>query len=334
MAKFIRSVIQQDVALAASTTLDPIVMPVNPLSFLLFTIRGLNNTGTITDYRFLASLLNFVSSLELRFKGQNILSGSMQDLAILNAILTGFRPVQLEPTDTDNNIRGVTFLLSLSRVPFWREEAFPAVRSGELTLHITSGAAQTGLDGVTIQVETCELLGANPSRFLKYTTLSKTFAATGDNDIDLPIGNPILGLLLFGATVPSAASFNATFGQVKVLIDNVEEDYTTTNWETLHGELGRKLMGVLDWSMHIHAVNAAGAGQEDTRQTSGLDQVLNNHAYLDYDPLKDGSYALETAGKSRVIVRANADAANAARVLPVELFVVQQLAGTRPGGAR
>lgn len=325
MANLIRSVVQQDVALAASTTLDPIILPVNPLSYITFTLRALNNTGTITDYSFISDFMAFITNLEVRFKGHTIIGGRLLDLAILNALMHGFKPIQGNVGSTNNDTRFATFVLSFSRRPFWREEAFPAVRSGELTLHITSGAAPSGLDGFTIQVETTELLGVNPMRFMKYTTQSRTFSTTGNNDLDLPIGNPILGILLFGTTVPTGTSFNATAGQVRVLVDNVETDYAATNWESLHGELGMRLMDSLAWQAHFHDVNAAGAGEEDVRETQLTPETIENYAYLDFDPLKDGSYQLPTAGKSRVQLRVNADVADAIRVMPLEMFNVSAL---------
>ncbi len=325
MGNMVRSVIQQDVAVAASTTLTPIILPVNPLSFLLFTVRSLNDTGTIAAYEWLDGMMAFFSNIEVRFKGHVIIGGRLRNLAILNGLLTGFVPVQGNVGETDDDTRFVTFMLSFSRRPYWREEAFPAVRSGELTLHIESAAAQGGFDGVTIQVETVELLGVNPSRFLKYTTQTAVFAATGQNDIDLPIGNPILGVLLDATTVPITTSFNSTAGQMRILVDNVETDYTLTNWETLHGELGRRLKGQYDWLGHRHSVNAGGAGQEDSQSAQHDAESIENFAYMDFDPLEDMSYALVTEGKSRVQLRVTADVADTLRIIPVEMFNVAGL---------
>lgn len=334
MANFIRSVLQQDVALAPSTTLDPIILPTNPLSHILITLRALNNTVSLADYRFLISFLNFISNLEVQFKGHVIIGGNLRDLAILNAVLTGFRPVQSNALHTNDDTRAVTFMISFSRVPFWREEAFPGVRSGELSLSITSAGAQTGLDGVTIQVETVELLGVTPMRFLKYTTQQRTFGATGNNDLDLPIGNAILGILVFGTTVPTGASFNATAGAMRILVDNVESDYANINWETAHGELGRRITSLHDWVGHVHSFVDAAAGEALTRQQQLSAQGMENYALLDFDPLKDGSYSLITEGKSRVQLRVNADVADLIRIVPVELFSVAGLARSGGGAVR
>ncbi len=325
MANMVRSVIQQDVAVAASTTLAPIILPVNPLSFLLFTVRALNNTGTLTDFNLLEQFMAFFTNIEVRFKGHVIIGGRLRNLAILNALLTKFVPVQGNLVETNNDVRFATFILSFSRRPYWRDEAFPAVRSGELTLHIESGAAPAGLDGFTIQVETVELLGVNPSRFLKYTTQTAVFSATGQNDIDLPIGNPILGILLDATTVPVGASFNGTAGQMRILVDNVETDYTLTNWETLHGELGRRLQGQYDWLSHFHSLVDAAAGEIDTRHGQHAAESIENFAYMDFDPLEDMSYVLPTEGKSRVQLRVTADVADTLRIIPVEMFNVAGL---------
>jgi len=325
MANLVRSVVRQDIALAPSTVLDPIILPVNPISFLLVTVRFLNETSTIANYEMIDGVMAFISNIEVAFKGHVIIGGRLRNLAILNTLLTGFVPVQGNLQEADNDVRHVTFLLSFSRRPYWREEAFPAVRSGELTLSIESAAAQAGLDNVTLQIESVELLGTNPSRFLKYTTQTAVFTATGQNDIDLPIGNPIFGILLDGTTVPVGASFNATAGQMRILIDNVETDYALTNWETLHGEMGRRLRGQFDWMSHLHSVNAAGAGREDSEGPEFDAESINNFAYMDFDPLEDGSYALPTEGKSRVQLRINADVADTLRIHPVEMFNVSGL---------
>ena len=331
MAQFLRTVLQQDVSLAASTVQNPVDLPVNPLSHILLTVKALNNTATITNHRFLVSLMAFISNVEVLFKGQAIMSGSLQDLAVLNALLTGVTPWQSNAVETDNSVRMATFMLSFSRRPYWMMEAFPPVRRGELQLRLTSGAAPTGLDTLVLQTETVELLDATPERFLKYTTQTKTPNATGNHDVDLPVGNPILGVQLFGTTVPTVASFNASIGQVRSLVDNVEVGFAETNWETLHGELGRRLKGMMEYQGHIHSVNAAGAGREDTEQQEVEQEVSENYAYLDFDPLNDMSFALMTANRARVHLRINADVADAIRVIPVEMVSVRGGGGVRPG---
>ncbi len=324
--RFLRQIIVQDETFAVSTqrTDD---MPVNPLSVIFITLRMLENIATIANFSAINAVLNQIAKVELLYKGSAIISGSLADLARLNGIWLNHAPMQTQTTLVDNDVRSITVPIMLGRRPYNPQECFPAVRRGELQLQMTTAAAQTGVDTPVIQLETVELLDATPARFLKYTTISRTFAATGDNDVDLPIGNKIAGALLFGTTVPVTTSMNATIGQLRLLVDNVESYYARCNWETLHNELQRYVTesapnGAFKAEEHGAAANAAG----DLLVSGEHAQVgfWNQYAYLDFDPLHDDSYLLDTLGRSRIHLRINADAADAMRVLPVELIDVAQ----------
>lgn len=329
--EFLRQVLVQDETLAVSSqrTDD---LPVNPLSMILVTIRCLNNTGTLTDYSTVQNLLTQISRLEVLFKGSAIVSGSLADLARLNGILLGHGPWQTNMTTVDNDARSVTVPILLGRKPFWAEECFPAVRRGELQLQLTSAAAQTGVDNLTVQIETVELLGATPARFIKYTTISRTPAATGDSDVDLPIGNKIAGVLLFGTTVPAGAALTASFGQLRLLLDNVEHYYARTNWESLHNELVRRLSETSQSAPHSHLENTAAMYAQ--LATTDLDNAVtgfwNQYAYLDFDPNADDKWLLETHGRARIHMRVNADVADAQRIIPIELIEVSQAGVVAP----
>jgi hypothetical protein len=174
-------------------------------------------------------------------------------------------------------------------------------------------------------------MDAKPTRFLKYTTITKTPTATGDHDVDLPLGNKIAHALLFGTTVPTAASFNASIGQLRLLLDNVEHYYARTNWETLHNEMQRRLAESSQSSVHQHLENTAGAYAQNSTTDDNNSNVgfFDSYAFLDFDPLDDGSYLLETAGRARCHLRITADVADAIRIIPTELIEVAQ-AGITP----
>jgi hypothetical protein len=323
MPKFLRQVLVQDEPLAVST-LRTDDLPVNPLSMILVTIRCLNNTGTLGNFSLINAILNQIGKLEVLYKGSAVISGSLADLARLNGLLIGHPPMQTSATYVDDTTRSVTVPILLGRRPFWMEECFPAVRRGELQLQLTSAAAQTGVDNLTLQIETVELLDAKPTRFLKYTTISKTPTATGDHDVDLPIGNKIAHALLFGTTVPTAASFNASIGQLRLLLDNVEHYYARANWETLHNEMQRRVNEGSQSAVHQHLENTAGAYAQNSTTDDNNSNVgfFDSYALLDFDPLNDSSFLLDTAGRARVHLRINADVADAIRILPTELIEV------------
>ncbi|MFQ5778705.1 MAG: hypothetical protein ACE5IP_11930 [Terriglobia bacterium] len=331
MARFLRTVVHQDVSLAAGATPLEENLGVNPLSFILLTIRAQTLAANINPT--LANLLATLGTVEVTFKGTSIANLSLADLYRMTAALWGRFPIISRLADPINSSTTITVPIPFSRVPYWMLEAFPASRSGDLKLKLTPAATYTNIvDPITIQAEQVELLDAVPERFIKYTTFAKTPTATGDHDVDLPLGNNILGALLFGTTVPTGTVFTASIDQVKLLVDNVENYYSQTNWESLHNDFIIRATPEWDLSTELHRLAAAGAYAANDISQGPADaiRVHDNYAYLDFDPLKDGSYILETEGRGKVHLRITAGVADAIRVLPVEII---ELPGAAPVAA-
>lgn len=373
MAQILRTTISPDTARAADATGITLDLPVNPLSAILFTIKALNNTVTISDYLLINTLIDAVTNLNISFRGATIKGGTMLDLAIETAILTGWQPSQSNMVSTDNDTRAITVPIVFGRTPFDPEECFPATRRGDLVMTFDVDIADTGYDGLITQIEAIELLDADPKRFLKTTTTSRILDSAGEFDIDLPIGNDLLGVLLRGATTPNTA-FTASIGQIALQVDNVEVLYSLTNWESLHGDFGRRLPAwhltphIHHMASHVHLINGSGAAAAAYAQataigisadangaslttgtaartgitgiqapaiTHTLEQehlavLLDNYAFLDFDPMKDGQYALKTAGAARVNLRVTSDVVDtvASRFLPIELVRLQEEGAT------
>jgi len=320
MARFLRTVVHQDVVVSAAGVPIEKNLGVNPLSFLLLTIRAQTLAANILPS--LANLLAVLSSVDVRFKGTSIISLSPPDLLRMAAALWG-RFAHRENLDDDvNGITWITLPVPFGRIPYWNMEAFPASRSGDLVLSATPAASFTNVTGVTLQVEQIELLDAVPQQFLKYTTFPKTPTAVGEHDMDLPLGNPILGALLFGTTVPTGTSFNASIAAVKMLVDNVENYYSFANWESLHGDF--LIRAHPEWELEtvrfLENLAAAYTQNVETGAPSDAQRIHRQYAYLDFDPLRNGMYQLETEGRGRVHLRITADVADAIRMLPIELI--------------
>ncbi|MFQ5986638.1 MAG: hypothetical protein ACE5KQ_04710 [Thermoplasmata archaeon] len=320
MSRYLRTVLHQDVAVAAAGNPIETNLGVNPISFLLITLRAQVLAANINPT--LANLLAVFSSVDVRFKGTSIVSLSLADLFRMAAALWGRFPITSRISDPINETTTLTIPLPFARVPYWMNEAFPASRSGDLVLSLTIAAAFTNITGVTVQVEQIELLDAVPDQFLKYTTFNKTPTATGEHDTDLPLGNPIPGVLLFGTTVPTGTSFNASIGTLKLLVDNVENFYSLANWESLHNDFIIRAFPEWDLSTELHRLAAAGvyAANDISQGPASVVRVHDTYAYLDFDPLRDNNYLLETEGRGRVHLRINADVADAIRILPVEII--------------
>jgi len=324
MPQILRTTLIQDEAQAADgvITFD---LPVNPLSVIFLTVKALNLNAAGGMFGQLNSLLAMITNLRVTYRGASIIDGSLRDLAVLMARLTGRSPLENGGTNVIDTVRSATVALCFGRRAYDPDECFPASRRGDLILSLTTDIANTSLDTLILQAETVELLDAQPTRFLKTTTISNVFNATGEHDIELPIGNDILGVLLQGPVVPTGASYNAWWGATRLQVDNVETIFSVTNWETLHGELLGHTFQPWPFDLHVHGGNFTTTVQGDTQTPHTRDSELASYAYLDMDPLGDGQYALNTRGAARVNLRTNTEAASAtaARALPVELITLE-----------
>ena len=320
MARYLRTVLEQDTAVTAGATPSETDLGVNPISFLLLTIRVQTLAANILPT--LENILGIFTNVEVLFKGTSIVAISMSDLYRMTAALWGRFPIRQNLDDDVNAVSFLTVPVPFSRVPYWMQEAFPATRRGDLELRLTIAAAFTAVTSVTLQVEQIELLDAVPERFLKYTTFSKTPTTTGEHDNDFPLGNKIIGALLFGTTVPTGTSFNASIGTVKLLVDNVENYYSLANWESLHNDFIIRAPVPWDFAGHTHLENLNATYLQNVESGLPSDAIHehNQFAYLDFDPIRDNSFLLETEGRGRVHLRINADVADAIRIMPVELI--------------
>lgn len=317
MARFIHSILGTNAAVAADgdETFD---LPVNALSVVLIHISPLNETSTITNYRLWQSLIDAVSNVRITHKGSAVVDASGGDLFALALMYHILGVWQSNAVETDNDRRSIVLPVLFGRKPYMPSECFPETKKGELQMTLTYDIADTGYDGLRRSVETIELPEASPEWVQKVTTLAATFAAVGQNDIDLPIGHVIRGLLLWGTTSYAGAAPAPTWGQLEVLKDNSQIGYSSSDWEVSRAVAGLRGSPFPPSFRHIHSVNAAGAGREDTEEPEiGLSKDAY-YTYLDFDPTMDDLYSLETAGAGRVNVRADAEAAEAVRVLPIE----------------
>lgn len=294
-----RSVISQDQSITAGavTTYD---LPVNPLSHLVFTFRCLN----VTDEATRAEILARISRVEVLHRGAAIFSLSGADLFALNAVMFGKMPVLINQVATDNAHRAITLVIPFGRKQLDPNECFPATQKGELQLQITLSSTETACDNVRYQIEAVEMFGAKPKGYMKVTSLSRTPSATGDLDVDLPIANDMLGLLLFGTTIVSGTTDTNTIEQVKFLVDNRERNVSLANWEALHGDMLSR------------------AGHQEQYDGSADNDDIANYAIMDFDPNGDGQFAVPTKGAASVKLRVTAGDTNVLRVLPLEMVKV------------
>jgi len=322
MATRNRTIIRQEQAFAAGDAAITDNLPVNPVSFVDVTIRGA--TAAALTLPTFGNMLGVLSRIEVLFKGSSIISLTPADLFFLQAAMGWLRGVAQPHADTGADRWAVTLRVSLSRRPYWMNEGFPASRPGELQIRYTPAAAFVAVQTPSLNVECEEILDGTFQKYLKYTTLSRTPAAVGESDVDLPIGNDIAAILLFATTVPTGVAVTSSMREVRLLIDNQEALVPRTRWDTLHAQ-AQEMAGAQSWMLeHVHRLAAgapAGDALVEAAQWTGV-HISANYGWLEFDPLRDDAYLFKTNGRSQVKLRINADVADAQRIVPVELVAL------------
>ncbi|GAH30335.1 unnamed protein product, partial [marine sediment metagenome] len=286
----------------------------------LLTLKGTRTTIAGPGLPVFANMLGLIPKVEVLYKGSAVFSMSGADAMASGMLVCGFESWGLNWVGAAAEEVSFTFLISLGRVLYDPKECFPRSTRGELILQITyESGAFTGFTTVKAQIETVELPDASPEQYLRMTTLSFTPSVAGEHDIELPIGNPISELVLYGEIFPLADDDDASLGYLQILIDNYRRFYSHTEFETAHNMAGRMRCPPGYWRGHVHW--NPGAGALGDVQWPG-NHLLEDYVHLPFDIFRDGRYALDTAGKSDVILRVNVDTLahdKKIRVIPCEI---------------
>ncbi len=318
MSEFIHSPLVQNEAVVAGTVVS-YDLPVNPLSFILVTLRFQQDKANLQlDWDNVDAM---IAKLEVLYKGSPVFSANGSDIEALDCMLLGYEPWITNRLGADNEYTFFTFLVPLTRFLYSARECFPRSTRGELILQITYQAAFSEIDNVSLQAETVELPDATPSQYLRTTTLTVTPTAAGEMDVEIPIGNRIAGILFFGTTVPIADANLQTLTYVQLLVDNQRRYFSQTNFENWRQLAALKHKPPISHGYHIHQIDGSAFAQYmDTSVVKYRNDRCIQHLYLDFDPMLDGAYFLETSGHSDVVVRIYAGDTSALRVLPLELI--------------
>lgn len=326
--RYLRSIVSDFQTLTASADIAPVDLPVNPLSHLILTLALTKNVAASATAlgRVMMPIIQQITDLSVRHRGENIIQGSLEDLVVLNLLLHGQPPAVGETAQADNEIQFVSIPLSFSRRLYSHDEGFPATQRGNLRFHMTAGAISSLYDAASWCLEAVELIEDEPTQFLKYTTMTRALSATGRQRMALPIGNELLGLLLFDPSDETDNTLSYAFGKAKLLKDNVEQYFAETNWESLREAMERRAPGFRNMFGHVHPHAAADTSTAEESQATA-DRAPLQYGYMDFDPLNDGSFSLETAGAAALDLDMNSDVSTGTvRVVPVELIKVGQRA--------
>ena len=319
MARLLHRVSINEQAIAADgiQTFD---LPVNPLSVLLLVLRPLNETANLSHYKRIFDIADAINRATVLFRGVSLFSMSGRDIVAYNYHRHGIVPQEANPDDTNNERRAVVLPLVFGRHPYDSNGCIPASRRGELQLELDFDIASEGYDDLRISAESIELLGAKPKFVERKVTLSQTFGATGDNDVQMPPGNVYRGILGFGTTDFTGASPAPSLGRLSLYVDGQEAAYSSADFETLVAAsqlLGRQPFGQ---GHHTHRVDATGVATEETFSliNIGASDGMQNYCWMDLDPTRDDEFSVDTGKAMSVYVRSDAETADAIRLVTIE----------------
>lgn len=317
---FTHSVVVPNEAVTANTS-PSYDLPVSPLSHLLFTVKFEQD---IADIQLpFANIALMISKLEVLYKGSAVCSLNGIDLMAAGLLVCNFESWGVNADGQDDDLRSFTFLVPFCRQLYSPIEAYPKTSRGELVLQVTWASSFTNILAVTLQVEAVELPEANPQRFLKMTSGAVTPTAGLEFDVELPIGNQISDIVLFGTTIPTAASATTTIEEISIRKNNSEFMYSKSNFETLHNMSGRMRAAPGYWGSHAHAYRAAAVATEyDVDAVDPCDHILANHLLVPFDVRRDGEHILRTEDANDLNIRIKPGDANIVRVIPCEVVAI------------
>lgn len=317
---FTHSVVVQneDMTAGESPTWD---LPVSPLSHLLLTLK-FTQTAEALQCPFL-DIAKLLSKVEVLYKGAGVTSMNGLDLLACGILICDFESWAVNATGQAEAERSLTFLVPFGRQLYSPVECYPSTSRGELILQITwQNTFSTYIDNVKLQVEAIELPDAHPERFLKMTTSHVTPTAVADYDVELPVGNQISDIVLWGTTIPLADADTATISKIQIRKNNSEYMYSKTNYETLHNMMGRLRAAPGYWGLHTHDLLLLTPTGSPVTFIDPQNHILSNHLLVPFDVRRDGVHILKADDTKDLKIRISPDDQLAVRVIPCEVVAI------------
>lgn len=309
--------ISDQFSLAANTEYT-FELPVLPLSHIHLTLAFTQTTAN-ADFS-LDSALSNLTRISLLVRGVSIVDLTAEELFVVtNFLWRGVGQLLRRSQANANSRHYLTLLIPLSRKPYDPNTGLPPVERGQALLYFRTG---TLVGSPKLTIVACGAAQANPRAVLRAVRAVKSITATGDNDIDLALAAPLVGVLFRDGASPLTAD-TSPIKTAKLLVNNQERGISAINRETLFAET---IIAAKDFyldSDHTHIENTAAAyTQNATTLQHAFSDTLLNWAGILFDLNEDLSNVFEFNPGDKVQVRVNSTATGEVRVIPVEAFPV------------
>jgi hypothetical protein len=274
-------------------------LPINPVSMILLTMRWQQAKTGPYSYNMIDNILSIISKIDVTYRGRTLYSASGQDAVMMSRIISGAEPVVHNATDADSTIRMCTIPIALSPYLYSPDWASPASKRGELQLQITCATPPEEITDATYSAEVVELEAAEPKYYMQCTPHAVLPQATGNVDIDLPIGQDLCGIMLRADKVPDDDNDQCSIRSAALLIDNREEYISYASWAALRTHAQMRAPEMLGNTRHQHAIGTTDQG-DWTTETILSTSYTQHYGYIDLIPCGMEDYILHTAGHSRI----------------------------------
>jgi hypothetical protein len=291
-------------------------LPVLPLSHIHLTLAFTQPTAN-ADFS-LTDALGNITRISLLVRGVSIIDLTAEELFVLTNFLWKGVGQLLRRTQASAASRHyLTLLIPLSRKPYDPNTGLPPVERGQALLYFRTGTL-TGSPKMTIVAAGNPQ--ANPRAVMRAVRTVKSITATGDNDIDLALAAPLIGVLFRDSASPLTAD-TSPIKTAKLLVNNQERGISAINRETLFAETIIASKDLYYDSDHSHIENTAAAyTQNATTLQQALSDTLLNWSGILFDLNEDLSNVFEFNPGDKVQVRVNSTATGEVRVIPIEAF--------------
>ena len=293
-------------------------LPVLPLSHIHLTLAFTQPTAN-SDFS-LDSALSNITRISLLVRGVSIVDLTAEELFVLtNFIWKGVGQLLRRTQASAASRHYLTLLIPLARKPYDPNTGLPPVERGQALLYFRTGTL-TGSPKATIVA--CGAAQANPRAVMRAVRAVKSITATGDNDIDLALAAPLVGVLFRDGASPLTAD-TSPIKTAKLLVNNQERGISAINRETLFAETIIASKDFYYDTDHFHIENLAAAYTQNatTLQQALADSLLNWTGIL-FDLQEDLSNLFEFNPGDKVQVRVNSTATGEVRVIPIEAFPI------------
>src|SRR5258708_442819 len=191
-------------SVGSSDTITTDQMPVLACSHCWLTVEADILSGPVSDNWL--TLLGQILQITIAWRGVAITSCLGSDLVrTISAMQGNALPIWVRSNAT-NARRIISILIPFGRRLWALNECWPPAQRGEAQVLISWDAATATYDTLIYTLEFAQMQGVRPQLVTRISQQNFTPSATGNTNIDLPRGNPLLGCGFFMTTTePTSA---------------------------------------------------------------------------------------------------------------------------------